>query len=87
MGNMNLSFSGANGLALAVAVLGLSAMVMLHVLFASCVWIDANWVRQQGRPLVLLPPFVWSLASLLLGLTAVAFYWLCHYSRLSRRDI
>lgn len=62
------------------------AMVIMHVSFAVCVFNDAGRLRWQGRSIVVLSPFVWGLAALVLGLMGVAFYWLCHYSRFSRLE-
>jgi hypothetical protein len=62
------------------------ATIVLHILFAVCVWNDASQRRQKNQPLMILTDFTWSLAALLLGLVAVAFYWLCHYSRFFKRE-
>jgi hypothetical protein len=43
-------------------------------------------LRAKNRPIIILTPFLWTLSALFLGLLAVAFYWLCHYSRFTRKD-
>jgi hypothetical protein len=63
------------------------AMILLHILFAVRVSDDMNRLKDKGQPIIVLTPMVWAFAVLLLGLVAVAFYWLCHYSRLTRRDL
>ena len=62
------------------------AMVVLHILFAVCIANDMGQFQKRGRPIIVLTPFLWTFAALLLGLIVMAFYWLCHYSRLTRRD-
>ena len=55
---------------------------LLHVLFAVAVWRDSrHWVRRGGRT-VLLAGWVWTLATLVFGLLAVALYWVVHHSTL-----
>lgn len=62
------------------------ATIELHILFAVCIWNDASQRRLEERRVVILTDFTWALAALLLGLIAVAFYWLCHYSEFVKRD-
>jgi hypothetical protein len=63
------------------------AIILLHILFAVCIDNDMTGLRAKGRPIIVLTPFLWTFAVLFLGLVAVAFYWLCHYSRFTRRDL
>ena len=70
-------------LAIAFAV----AMVVLHIWFAVRISDDLNRLEDKGRPIIVLTPNLWVFVVLLLGLAAVAFYWLCHYSRLTRKDL
>jgi hypothetical protein len=67
-----------------IATLFAVAMIVMHITFAVCISRDAERLQNQGRLGAMLPPFAWALAALALGLVAVAFYWLCHYSRFSR---
>ena len=62
------------------------AIVVLHILFAICISNDMTELRAKGRPIIVLTPFLWAFAVLFLGLVAIAFYWVCHYSRFTRRD-
>ncbi|RYD83631.1 MAG: hypothetical protein EOP84_07615 [Verrucomicrobiaceae bacterium] len=61
------------------------ALALLHVLFMFSLWTDAERLRAQGRSTSVLTPFVWGFSALLLGMMAVALYWLVHYSRLGRQ--
>ena len=79
---LNLSWLGQLGQIFGVILI--AAMILMHIMFAICIWQDASQRRIGGRPLVLLTPFVWALAALLLGLLGVAFYWVCHHSRFYR---
>jgi amino acid transporter len=69
------------------AVTFAAAIILLHILFAVCIASDMTRLRERGRPIIILTPFLWAFAALMLGLVAVAFYWLCHYSRFTRKDI
>jgi small-conductance mechanosensitive channel len=62
------------------------AVLIFHCLLMNCVSDDANRRRAAGKSLVILTPRVWAFGALLMGLLAVAFYWLCHYSRFARRE-
>jgi hypothetical protein len=79
---LNVSWLGSLGPVFGIFLI--TAMIVMHVLFAVCIKRDADLRRIGGRPLVLLTPFVWALAALLLGLVGVAFYWVCHHSRFYR---
>lgn len=81
---LNLSWLGQIGQIFGILLI--AAMILMHILFAVCVRRDAGRRLNETRPLVLLTPFVWALAALLLGLVGVAFYWLCHYSRFYRTE-
>jgi hypothetical protein len=70
-----------------LVILFAAAMVLLHILFAVRISDDLNQLEDKGRPIIVLTPNLWVFAVLLLGLVAVAFYWLCHYSRLTRKDL
>jgi cell division protein FtsX len=77
------AFGQLGGLIAAIFAL---AMFVMHILFAVCICNDTSRLREQKRLVVVLTPFAWTLAALVLGLIAVAFYWLCHYSSFSRTD-
>ena len=62
-------------------------MVLLHIFLAVCISDDMSRLKDKGRPIIVLTPLLWAFTVFLLGLVAVAFYWLCHYSRLTRKDI
>lgn len=81
-----MNISGLGDVTGFFAVLLIGVTVLMHILFTVCIWNDASRLRQQGRATVVLTPFVWGLTALFMGLVAVAFYWLCHYSRFGRRD-
>ena len=68
------------------ALVFLGAIVLLNIMFMVCLWNDAGRLRERGRSTVVLTPFVWGLSALVLGLVAVALYWLCHYSQFRSRD-
>lgn len=70
-----------------VAALFAVAMVILHVALAVSVSQDTGRLRSQNRAVVVLSPFAWTLAALVLGLAAVALYWICHYSRFGRKEL
>jgi hypothetical protein len=63
------------------------AVIIFHFLLMMGVMDDATRLKELGKPVIILTPRVWSFAALLMGLLAVAFYWLCHYSRFARREI
>ena len=69
-----------------IAVIFAIAMIVMHITFAVCISKDTARLRERNQPVVVLTPFAWGLAALVLGLIAVAFYWLCHYSRFIKRD-
>lgn len=50
---------------------------LLHLALALAVWRDA-----RGRATVLLPAWLWAAATLLLGLSGAALYWVAHHSTL-----
>lgn len=50
---------------------------LLHLALALAVWRDAH-----GRSTVLLPAWLWAAATLLLGLSGAALYWVAHHSTL-----
>ena len=81
-----INFSGLGELTGVFSLLFLGATALLHILFAVCIWNDASRLRERGQSTVVLTPFAWGLAALLMGLVAVALYWICHYSRFVRRD-
>lgn len=68
------------------AIIFLAAVILLRILFTTCIANDINLLRARGRPIIVLTPFLWVFAVLMLGLVAVAFYWLCHYSRFNRKE-
>jgi len=63
------------------------AMILLHIFLAVCISDDMSKLKDKGRPIIVLTPLLWAFTVFLLGLVAVAFYWLCHYSRFTRKDI
>jgi cell division protein FtsX len=79
-------FAGLGSLGGLFGIIIVIATIVLHILFAVCIWNDASQRLQKNQPLIILTDFTWSLAALLLGLVAVAFYWLCHYSRFFKRE-
>ena len=81
-----INFSGLGELGGLVTFLFIAATVLLHILFTFCIAVDVNRLREQGRTTVLLMPFAWALSALLLGLVAVAFYWVCHHSNFIKQD-
>lgn len=70
-----------------IAIVFAAAMILLHIFFTVCISDDMSRLKDKGRPIILLTPILWAFTVLLLGLVAVAFYWLCHYSRFTRRDV
>jgi hypothetical protein len=84
--NLPFAFPALGPLAGLFAVLFALGMILLHITLAYCLVGDTDRLRAQGRPVMVLTPFAWSLAALLLGLVAVAFYWVCHYSRFARTE-
>ena len=83
---MNINFSGLGEIGPILTLLFLAATVLLHILFVFCIWSDAGRLREQGRPTVILTPFVWGLTVLVAGIFAVGLYWFCDHSRFGRRD-
>jgi cell division protein FtsX len=79
-------FPALGSLGVLIAAIFSIAMIVMHITFAVCISKDTARLREQNRLVVVLTPFVWGLAALVLGLIAVAFYWLCHYSKFSRLD-
>jgi hypothetical protein len=54
--------------------------VIIHIAFAFGVFSDAT----EGRkPVVLVPPAIWGLATLIGGVFVAAIYWAIHHSALS----
>lgn len=60
---------------------------VLHFALADGVYVDAKKLDEipDGKGALFVAPRVWWLATILLGLAAVAVYWLIHHSTL-RRD-
>ena len=83
---MHTTFTSLGEIGPILTLLFLAATVLLHILFVFCIWNDAGRLRDNGRTTVVLTPFVWGLAVLVGGIVAVGLYWLCHHSRLGRRD-
>jgi ABC-type sulfate transport system permease subunit len=82
----DINFTGLGYIGGFFAVVVVIATIILHILFAICIADDITRLRQQGRTTVLLSHLPWILSALLLGLLAVAFYWVCHYSRFGRPE-
>lgn len=55
---------------------------IVHLAFATGVWIDAEKLQFQHR-LSIVGPRIWFLATLLGGVFVAAAYWFIHHSRLS----
>jgi hypothetical protein len=83
---LSLNFPALGAIDGSFGFLLIAATVVLHVLFAGCVLKDAHLRVAKQQPVIILTCFTWALAALMLGLIAVAFYWLCHYSRFYRKE-
>jgi len=84
--NLPFAFPALGPLAGFLAVLFALGMIVLHITLAISLSQDMSRLRAQGRPVMVLTPFTWGLAALVLGLIAVVFYWVCHYSRFARME-
>ncbi len=86
MEHLNVNFTGLGWSVGVLAKVFIAAMVFLHGLLGFGLWNDASRLRERGRSTVVLTPLTWSLSALVLGLAAVALYWVCHYSRFARKE-
>ena len=82
----NFYLSGLGPFSAVIPELIAIAFVVLHILFMCCIMNDAKRLQQGGRSTAVLTPFAWGLAAALLGLMAVALYWVAHYSTFARKD-
>ena len=72
---------------------GLAALTfVIHVLSAIAVYRDghalrmrANAVQPGGPGTILLPPEIWALATLVMGIVLLAVYWFLHHSSIVAR--
>jgi hypothetical protein len=55
---------------------------VLHFFFAMGVFSAAHRLRARGEKVMLAPPIVWALHTLLWGMLVVLPYWLIHHSSL-----
>jgi hypothetical protein len=55
---------------------------LLHFFFAMGVFSAARGLRAQSEAVMLAPPVVWALMTLLWGMFVVLPYWLIHHSTL-----
>ena len=60
--------------------------VIMHIAFASCVGKDINNLHKLGVMTQLFAPWLWILATLILGIIPAVIYWLMHHSTLARRN-
>jgi len=65
-----------------VGLLALIIVGIVNILFAIAIIKDAERLILRGECLFLVGPGLWSLATLLGGIPAVALYWAVHYSAL-----
>lgn len=91
--NLNLPvMTNDADLAMIVFFLGvafLACLVVIHVAFAIGIWADSQTLPpkdaralRSARQTTLFPVWVWTLATLLLGIPVVATYWAIHRSTL-----
>ena len=63
------------------------SVLVIHIAFALAVLADTRrLVDRQARQLVLVPGWVWALATLLGGVFVAAVYWLLHRSTLAGNE-
>jgi len=67
---------------LAVILFVLIPLVQLSL--AVAVAVDSRSIVSKKGTTVLLPWWLWSLATLTMGFIVIVAYWLCHYSKLSQ---
>jgi hypothetical protein len=60
------------------------ATAVVHIVFAIGVLKDGQRIHGAGNETVLVPFWVWALATLLGGVVIAAIYWAVHHSTLSR---
>ncbi|MHC5063327.1 MAG: hypothetical protein ACYTG5_05070 [Planctomycetota bacterium] len=59
-------------------------VIVVHILFAMGVRIDANKRIRNSDRLLLVHPDAWAFLILVFGLIGVGFYWVMHESRFAR---
>jgi hypothetical protein len=69
-----------------IIVLMQALPIILNLIFAVAIFIDARRLRQTNCPTRFVPPVLWALTALGAGLLGVALYWMIHYSTLKRKD-
>ena len=77
----------ANPLLWSLLVLGMMyglVLLIVHIAFAAGVARDAARLEGEADGTLIVPPIVWSLATLAGGILVVAVYWLIHHSALRR---
>lgn len=79
---MNLLYHLQPGVTGVVAVIFLILVVIIRIAFAAAVKQDGDIICMKGSGTFLVPPVIWSLATLLGGVMVAVGYWVVHHSTL-----